>query len=102
MSNKKRLKKIEKHIKKLDVCVATHGKRIFTLQREVNGNGFPFMRLSFGDGGPTKTRIDCALDQVSSVQRQLNSLCKNLGLKIRGKDEMPDFEVLKDSKKKTK
>ena len=95
MNTKKRLKKIEKKLKKLSNLSHENACGIRWLKAEVEGGIIRLPSFFFGNAPRKKTRIDRALEGNENLQKQIDTLCDNLGLKIRGKDEMPEFDVQK-------
>jgi hypothetical protein len=94
MNIEKRLKKIEKKLEQLNNFVHEGAVEIRKLKAEVNG-GYMIIQPFFSDRPRKKTRIDLALEGNEKLQKQIDTLCDNLGLRIRGKDDMPEFDVQK-------
>lgn len=96
MKVEKRIKRLESGLKaacsdlqRLVDHVNNQADAINKLEATVNG-GMSY--LSFGDQEP-KTRIDRALEENAGLQMKLNTLCESLGVIIRGRDEMPAYDV---------
>lgn len=95
--------KLKKRIKELETTVEEQQEEISSLKYAVIGHRFLwFVGLEDKVNEYENTRIDSAHERVCELQNQLNAICVHLNITLRGKDEMPEFDVVEKEEESEK